>query len=72
MSKMFGGAPKQDDSLMRAQQAEMERQRKENEKQRAEADARTAKEKEAQDDLKRRQRMGRKSLLGETDELGVS
>lgn len=53
--------PKQDQSLINEQR-----------KQAQEAEKRETKEKEAQEDLRRRQRSGRRSLLGtDGDELGV-
>ena len=61
MGGVFGGKPKQDQSLIREQRRQMEQ-----------AEARERAEREAQEDLRRRQRSGRRSLLGtEGDELGV-
>lgn len=60
------GGKKPDDSLMREQLAMQK-------KQQAEADERLKKEEASKEDLKKRQRLGRKSLLGTTgDELGVA
>ena len=59
------GKPKVDNSLMQEQLAMQK-------KQQAEAEKRLADEKAATEDLRNRQRRGRKSLLGDTgDELGV-
>lgn len=60
MGGMFS-KPKPDQSLINEQR-----------KQAQEAEKRETKEKEAQEDLRRRQRSGRRSLLGtDGDELGV-
>jgi len=60
------GGKKPDDSLMKEQLAMQKKQQEE-------ADARLKKEEASKEDLKKRQRLGRKSLLGTTgDELGVA
>lgn len=60
MGKMFGGAPKPDQTLMKKQLEEQKA-----------AEKRSAEEKVMQEDLSRRQRAGKRSLLGETETLGV-
>lgn len=67
------GPKKQDDSLMKEQLAMQKQQLEDQKKQQDEATARLSKEEAAKEDLKKRQRLGRKSLLGTTgDELGVA
>jgi hypothetical protein len=72
MGSILGKKPKVDNAAMAAQQKALEQQRKENERIASEAKAREEKENAAKEDLRKRQRMGRRSLLGESgDELGV-
>jgi len=74
MGKMLGGGKAPDNSAaIAAQKRALEDQKKENDRIRKEAADKEAKEKAQADDLDRRRRSGRRSLLGtEGDELGVS